>query len=251
MRHDNLQKLLMEASSKYRSVRLAVIDWADLRAYRRSLSRYPHNPRIAAILADPLFPHGGRAESVWRLWLDRPHRRLLEHFKPRDRLEEISGGDERHYWQYFPGKHRAYETEARADDSDSAWPQFTRWLHPVVAELLDPSFLWRTPEGAVREPTLELTGRGQHLGREALRVRAKVLDWESRDLWSENLWVADEYEFLVDADVGVLLRISCLLDDEEFSVRELFDVAFDVPIDSSLFLLRAPPDTSLDLHEQS
>jgi len=239
----------MEASSRYRSVRLAVMDWADLEAYSRSLSRYPSNSRIAAILADPLFPREGISESVWRLWLDRPHRRLLEHFMPRDRLQEVSGGDERHYWQYFPSEHRAYVVTEPSLAGDSPWPQFTRWLHPVVAELLDPSFLWTTPEGAVREPTLELTGHGQHLGREALRVRAKVLDWESRDLWSENLWVADEYQFLVDTDVGVLLRVSCLMDHQEFSVREVFDVAFDVPMDSSLFLLRAPPDTSLDSHD--
>ena len=112
----------------------------------------------------------------------------------------------------------------------------------MVAELLDPRFLlWGVPEGAQADPTVDVKELGTYLGREVQKVGVKVRDWSSRSpSWSENLWVADDYELTVDRATGVLLRVACRLNEDEFSVREVTRIAFDQPMNPAQFL---PPDT--------
>lgn len=244
---DAVFTLLRSAPERYRTIRVAVHHWADRSVYRRSLARFRQNDRVAAILSDPLFDGEGVAEAIWRVWLSRPYRRRVESFEPPSHLKEISGGNESGYWQYFPDDRRAHVFAAspprEKGDADHPWPQFTIWLHPIVAELLAPASLWIVPEGAVQPLRIEVLGSSRHLDRDVIRARLQVLDWGSRDLWSENLWVADDYDILVDARIGILLRVACRLAGEEFSVREVYDVAFDTAMDSSLFAPRFPPGT--------
>ena len=119
-------------------------------------------------------------------------------------------------------------------DSAQTW-HFTSVVHPTVGELIDPSFLWSIPEGATRDPALEVTAKSERLGREAWRARVDVQDWDTRSGLGENLLMADDYELIVDAATGVILRTACLLDGTEFAVTEVRTISFDEPMDRSLF----------------
>ncbi|MEX2457798.1 MAG: hypothetical protein WD770_02300 [Actinomycetota bacterium] len=102
-----------------------------------------------------------------------------------------------------------------------------RWVD-VKSDLfvaLHPSLL-----GAFDAPDfdrLEVLGGISHLGRPAVRALAAIGDWEQRNPHTEEAFPpADEYELIVDAHTGVLLRAGSRFDGGEFSVLEMTEVAF-------------------------
>jgi hypothetical protein len=52
--------------------------------------------------------------------------------------------------------------------------------------------------------------------------------------------MADDYELIVDATTGTIVRAACLLDGAEFAVNEVTSMSFDEPMERSLF--EPPPD---------
>lgn len=245
----DLLEFLCRAVERYRTVRIAVWQWADRAIYMRSLLAFSSNPRVQALLSDATLPRDGIHEAVWRAWVEFPGRWRVEYLEPPHQVREISGGDDKERWQYFPAVRRAHFIKEfhRQQDAATRQSRSTDDLHPVVGELLDPSFLCEVPEGYTQDPTLELRGEVRRLGRKALIVGMKIGDWQTRDAaWGENVWIADEHELLVDAQTGILLRVASRLQEQEFSVTEAFDLAIDVPLDRSLFSLRPPPTTRVD-----
>jgi hypothetical protein len=82
--------------------------------------------------------------------------------------------------------------------------------------------------------TLQQLGSVQTVGRNCVRLRA--IPRPGARLWPH--WLpcgADEYEFHADLDRGVLLYIAGRYKDEIFEVNEVVQVAFDEPIDDTLF----------------
>ncbi len=76
-------------------------------------------------------------------------------------------------------------------------------------------------------------------GREAVRLRGvPVEEWEGppEPLW----WGADEYEVVVDAECGVLLRCASRLGGQDFDALEVEEIFFDEPLCAEVFTSRQP-----------
>jgi hypothetical protein len=76
-------------------------------------------------------------------------------------------------------------------------------------------------------------------GREAVLLRGvPVENWEypPEPLW----WEADEYEIVVDAERGVLLRTVCRLAGEDFYALEVEEIHFDERFPEEVFTSREP-----------
>ncbi len=76
-------------------------------------------------------------------------------------------------------------------------------------------------------------------GRDAIRLRGTpVEEWEypPEPLW----WGADEYEAIVDAERGVLLRLASRLRGEDIDALEVEEIHFDEPFDDEVFASRDP-----------
>lgn len=245
----DIRALLESAAGRYRSVRIAVLHRLDLGAYGRGLPRFKDNPNVASLLergsGDP-WRQGIRQEAR-RMWFRHPafHREEVYTDRAMERLVALHGGDGDRSWSYDPrrgkvrvwsarsigtlvrrGERPIYGREALAGGP----PVVAHWFHPIVGELLQPAELLE------QELSLEVLGHARHLEREVLRVRARLGGWaERREFGPENLPPADEHEFLVDAATGVLLRVANRFDGEDFSVREVLEVAFDEEIPPETF----------------
>jgi len=78
-------------------------------------------------------------------------------------------------------------------------------------------------------------------GREAMRLRGvagEEWDWE----WDPDplSWGADEYEAVVDAERGVLLRCASRLRGEDFDALEVEEIHFDEQFPEDTFASREP-----------
>jgi hypothetical protein len=91
--------------------------------------------------------------------------------------------------------------------------------------------------------SLDLTVKGKVMwaGREAVRLRGvprEEWDWG----WDPDTlsWGADEYEAVVDAERGVLLRCASRLGGEDFDALELEEIHFDEQFPEETFASREP-----------
>lgn len=86
---------------------------------------------------------------------------------------------------------------------------------------------------------LSVEGKTRKAGREAIRlVGVPVEEWEydPEPLW----WGADEYEVVVDAERGVLLRCASRLGGEDFDALEVEEIYFDERFGEEVFTSREP-----------
>lgn len=174
----------------------------------------------------------------WRAWLSPPYSFRAEHCATRDQITEISGGDCFIRWQFFPATLKGYTVDLGSRGGDLTVAADMP-LPLVISELVDGRFLWTVPEGARREPELELVGTSELLGRKVLRLHLEVKDWSTRFVgWSETVLVADNYELLLDRQSGIILRIGCWIDRAEYAKAEVLSLGFNEEMNRTLF---APP----------
>ena len=86
---------------------------------------------------------------------------------------------------------------------------------------------------------LSVVGKTRKAGREAIRVvGVPVEEWDHfpEPLW----WGADEYEFLVDSERGVLLRCASRLGGKDFDALEVEEIHFDERFGEEVFTSREP-----------
>jgi hypothetical protein len=94
-------------------------------------------------------------------------------------------------------------------------------------------------DGELERLDLEAEYPVEWAGREAVRLRGvPVEEWEGppEPLW----WGADEYEVVVDAERGVLLRTASRLGGEDFAALEVEEIYFDERFPEDVFTLREP-----------
>ena len=98
---------------------------------------------------------------------------------------------------------------------------------------------------------LEPAGHREVIGRDALVVEGRVPAGEPfRPFDSLRLGTTD-FELLVDAERGVVLRTEARLDGRPFHVRELLEVAFDEPLPDETFVYEPPPGETVRTHEEA
>ena len=91
----------------------------------------------------------------------------------------------------------------------------------------------------LEESEMRAVGRVRQADREAIRVEAtKPSGW---DYPPEPLrWGADDYEILIDAERGVLLRLASRLGGRAFDVAEVLEISFDETFPEGTFILDLP-----------
>jgi len=96
---------------------------------------------------------------------------------------------------------------------------------------------------------LEVIGRTEILGRPAYRLRAVPVGSEDDDVLHALGSGADEYELVVDAEHGFLLRSEARLGGEPFLVLEITELSLDDDLPPDTFTFDAPPGEGFDAVE--
>jgi hypothetical protein len=187
---------------------------------------------------EPDGPFGWRC----RVW-------LIDHHRWRQELDLPGGGVD---IAASSGRRRARGTPEGPPGTYEMWQQVVGVRGPVhgpgwLPEATD-TFWTMYPfdphgicslDGELEEMDLRVEGPVTWAGREAVRLRGvPVEEWEypPEPLW----WGADEYEMVVDAERGVLLRTACRLDGEDFDALEVEEIFFDERFGEEVFTSRAP-----------
>jgi outer membrane lipoprotein-sorting protein len=106
--------------------------------------------------------------------------------------------------------------------------------------IVDPSFLLAIHDMQPEEKVM-------HVGREAVRVRSYPRKGREYS-WEPVFWSgADEYEFLMDRERGILLRYSAIYGGQEYAVAEVEDVIFDELIPEKVFSFTPPSNTLIEV----
>jgi outer membrane lipoprotein-sorting protein len=208
-------ELLYGARGRYTTARLEASERRRYRlqneAHERARRQYSSDG-VGISYGPPVdLPEEGEANT--RSWFAQPNRfreERVEHGR-----EYLVLGDGARFWTSTP------EWATVVQDG-------VGWLlvNPSMRLLLDPSVVL---------PLLELEVRGQTTGagRDAIEVHGTPRNAAAFDIPMPV--GATEYELLVDAERGVLLRVASLLDGVSFDTIEVTDAAFDEPLDEALF----------------
>lgn len=126
-------------------------------------------------------------------------------------------------------------SDPSGEDPEWLWvPKDHYWTFYLVADISGLS-------GVLGELDLRVEGEMQWAGRRALRLVGvpPAEEWKRQDDPDPLQWGADEYELLVDAERGVVLRCANKLKGIEFDVLEMEEVYFDEYFAEEMF---APPE---------
>jgi hypothetical protein len=211
------------ARGRFSTVRATLRRWEDIALSEEALDRlaarsYPGSMGRTRVEADAV---AGAPPFVrtYRVWAQRASRWRVEATEPdRPLLVEVGNTPIWPFDRLFGAR-----STARPDPLDE--PAIA--LHDAVAWVLDPRM-------ALEELRMRPVGQAEHVGREAVRVAAVNKDKGQTPYLGPG---AEDYELLVDAAFGVLLRSAARLHGEEFEVIEVDEISFDEDLDEELFSL--------------
>ena len=96
---------------------------------------------------------------------------------------------------------------------------------------------------------MEAMEQMKYIGRAAILVRGEPIEEEDPDwYWWDG---ADEYQMLVDAERGILLRIGVFRNGEEFAGAEVNSIEFDRPIPDEIFRFTPPSGMVVNVNPPS
>lgn len=189
--------------------------------------------------ASTVVSHGDpAAEPVstepWQLWIRQPST-YRTHFMVGD--EKVTAVVDGHrWWSISPSR------GARTNDGKENYSH-----GPGPGEAL---FSFQRPLGAL---FFEVWEEVECVGRPGIRTIAHPITAEERTPYDDSQTYselhgigsgADEYELIVDAERGVLLRAEARLKGKPFRVLEVSSVAFDEVLADDIFRLEPPPGTN-------
>ena len=213
----DLLELLHRAHASFRTVRFEAREWRHTRrtqaAYARAMEAHAGASQVVVQPTDSLPEEW---ETTLRGWLAPP--RIREERGEAGRLVlGVADGDR--WWQVLP------EWATVGDEGDG-------WSTGRIGECLRP---YVDPAPLTAGLTLELAGHREVAGRDAILVRAVPRPRPFRAEQEALLTGADRHELAVDAERGTLLRTVSFLHDEPAQRLEVVEIAFDEPLDESLF----------------
>lgn len=239
---------ILEGGRKWSTLKMAGREWRHddrlLAAFRRTVA--DEAATFTATLVDKDPAPKAETEVPWRLWLVPPGRGRAEFALGTEMLTVVVDGDRWWSWSPLLGP-RAGGTSMKV----AMGPGLT---------LVEPRRLLPWLEG------LTTVGRRNVAGREGIAVQARPVDPEVRGrLQDEEIETmrgvsadlplcelgegADDYELVVDSEIGVLLRSEARLDRQAFRIIEVDELAFDESIDAGLLRLHPPHGGSFALVE--
>jgi outer membrane lipoprotein-sorting protein len=163
----------------------------------------------------------GESMHVSRLWLDPPRRWRHELISDNERVA-ITVVDQPRWWSFAPP--RLAVTNANDPSADSA---------PIECPyegLLKPDLLL---EG------LDIRDRSSTRWR-GIDVQMILATPGDADLHRDLPRAADRYELRLDLKHGVIRSVVASARDQPFTWIEIVDVAFDVPLDPTIFVIDLP-----------
>jgi len=225
---EELLRFICGASGRFETTRATIREWRDEDAaneLREQIWVAQGEERSYAALYQAEKEY---FERTWRVWHEKPHRwrQEVEPAAYSSSGTEYRVVDGKEFWYYHPEHGPRHAIAAPASWGSEF--EISHVFDPSVAHL------------ELEHLELEVVGRTLVAGREAILARAtRSAGWEdhrSEPLW----WGADDYEFVVDAERGVLLRLASRLAGRAFDVTEVLDIAFDETFPKSTFALELP-----------
>lgn len=212
----DLLELMHTASRRYRTVRATFREWRDETLVKRIEERVgggedAENRRSAK----------GKHEVLTRLSFAKPDRLRIERETTDGDLAVLVVLDGRRRYSYVADWGTEVEDQKQGD---------APWVLGSAADLLNPAPLLASLD-------LDAPRRDEVAGRAVLRARARE---RGRLAWPFG--PADEHELCVDAERGVVLRLSGLVDKEPARVHELLQPVFDSDFPPGTFEFEVPED---------
>lgn len=248
--HDDFQELsglLFGAKERYRSARATLLHTVDAAVAEEANRRFVDwrfeqgNPGMGIIgkpgppVREDFYREYQDTEEVVRLWHERPDRWREEQRIPEGELLRcvVAAGRGASLWIYDPPEtaiHVPSVPEERDPDPDFAF-------------MLDPSDCLFY-HSVVDDTTIHKTGRRATLaGRKAVEVMIKTVSWGYPPIIFQGFYAPDgttDHLLLVDAEVGVILRVAARLGGREFYVAEVAEIALDEEFPEDTFRLELP-----------
>ena len=211
----NVLDLMLDARDRWRTLRATLRYWEDTLLARETLRLLvPDVPGVGQ-------EGESRFEVAMRqVWARKPCRWRIEYDGPDG--ANVFVGDLA--WSEPPRPPPNAPRRPQVEPSPDALP--LEAIDGTVAYTFDPRILLEDLF------ITRVVGRAEHAGREALRVLAMDEGTPNRLLG----WGADDYELLVDAERGVLLRSAARTKGEEFQVTQILEIAFDEDLPEGIFI---------------
>ena len=242
-----LSGLLFGAKDRYRSARATIAHTVDAEVAEEANRRFVDwrfaqgNPGMAIIgkegppVREDFYQDYEDTEEVFYLWHERPDRWREERHKVGGGLLRcvVAAGRRKPLWIYHPPEvaiHVPSVPEKRKPDPDFAFmldPSEESFYHSVVDDT-----------------TIHKTGRRATVAaREAVEVMVRTISWGYPPIIFHGFYAPDgttDHLLLVDAKVGVILRVAARLEDREFYVAEVTEIAFNEELPEDTFRLELP-----------
>ena len=200
----------------------------------------------AAEVAGLLYDARNRFSTVCattRTWGRKENARSTEHPKPTRRLASWERTSK--LWANNPTQFRQDDTSGlvvRLLNKIKVFRAFKAYTDAGLYEDAEYAIIAQTrldPSWLISALWMEPAGRTIHAGRDTIRVRAEPVDDDDIRWYA---WKgADEFELLVDAERGTLLRIGARERGAEFAGIDVTSIEFDSPIPDSVFAFSPPP----------
>jgi hypothetical protein len=174
-------------------------------------------------------PEAEQGEQTWRLWWEAPDRLRTELAVGTETV--TAWFREGTWWSWSPSQ-GARTNEGRQNMGHGKGPGEVLVWPARIAQLLD----------------FELVGTVAALSRSAYRLRARPFTRDDFDLHSLGRG-ADEYELVVDAERGFLLRAEARLGGKPFRALEMTELAVDGDIPAEVFTPQAPDGEQFEFFE--
>ncbi|MBA3552552.1 MAG: hypothetical protein H0W27_06750 [Actinobacteria bacterium] len=224
-------ELMHTSDLRWRTLRAEGREWRDEAGHLDAfLRRHPQrsSTKVLSFSArDPGVPAGGRrsetSEETWKLWLA-PGKVRSEFEAGGETVAVVIRGDT--WWSWSPSW--GAQTNGGRKNSTHGTGSGEALIAP--ARILSCANLF-------------VRGRTTALGRAAFAVRAVPVASDEDDegpLALHGIGSGDDYELIVDAERGILLRSEARLRDRPVRVLEMRDVSFDEDLPEATFEL-APP----------
>jgi len=219
--------------------------FSTLRASIRQWHRY--RERTSSPLQFKLTDVTPKAEIRSRLWVHNPFR-FRQEITTRDPffgpIDLLLNGDT--WWQSYSSGATVTNSPKEEIPCGAEVKVLSRPVRPDYKDA-DYAILSQTslePSWLIPGLRMEPVGRMRFVGRETIRVRAEPVQGSEGWYWWEG---ADDYELLIDAERGTLLRIEARSQGEGFAGVEVMDIEFDVLIPDNAFSFTVSPGMSVDV----
>jgi hypothetical protein len=242
-----LSGLLFGAKERYHSVRATILHTVDATVAEEANRRFVDwrfaqgNPGMGIIgkpgppVREDFYKNYEDTEEIYHLWYEKPDRWREDRYSSGGKLLRcvVAAGRSKPLWIYHPPKNAfyvPYVPEERDPDPDLAF-------------MLDPSEELFSSSLRDEASVNKTVRRAVVAGREAIEVVVRTISWGYPPIIFRDYYAPEgttDHLLLVDAEVGVNLRVAARLRGREFYIAEVTEIAYDEEFPEDTFRLELP-----------